>query len=96
MQKPQRNTAYWLALPGLLSLPSYSTQDYQARSGTTHHNPTSISSSNNRHNDKMYHSLAYRLAHGPRWWEHFLKGGSLSPNDSILGQADIKPDRTGG
>lgn len=26
MQKPQRTTAYWLALPGLLTLPSYSTR----------------------------------------------------------------------
>jgi hypothetical protein len=28
--------AYWLASPGLLSLLSYRTQDYQSRDGTTH------------------------------------------------------------
>jgi hypothetical protein len=31
-----RGAAYWLASPGLLSLFSYSIQDYQPRDGTTH------------------------------------------------------------
>jgi hypothetical protein len=31
---------YWLASPGLLSLLSYRTQDYQLRDGTTHNRPS--------------------------------------------------------
>ena len=31
--------AYWLASPGLLSLLSYRTQDYQPTNGTTHKGP---------------------------------------------------------
>ena len=34
MQKLQRNTAYWLAPHGLLSLPPYTIQDQQPRDGT--------------------------------------------------------------
>ena len=34
MQRPWRGAAYWLASPGLLSLLSYRTQDYQRRDGT--------------------------------------------------------------
>jgi hypothetical protein len=36
MQRPWRDVPYWLASPGLLSLLSYRTQDYQPRDGTTH------------------------------------------------------------
>jgi hypothetical protein len=36
MQRPWRNATCWLASPGLLSLLSYRTQDYQPRDGTTH------------------------------------------------------------
>jgi hypothetical protein len=36
MQRPWRDVTYWLASPGLLSLLSYRTQDYQPRDGTTH------------------------------------------------------------
>ena len=36
MQRPWRNAASRLASPGLLSLLSYRTQDYQPRDGTTH------------------------------------------------------------
>ena len=36
MQRPWRDVIYWLASPGLLSLLSYRTQDYQPRDGTTH------------------------------------------------------------
>jgi hypothetical protein len=36
MQNPWRDTVYWIASPGLLSLLFYRTQDYQSRDGTTH------------------------------------------------------------
>jgi hypothetical protein len=36
MQRPWKSATYWLASPGLLSLLSYSTRDYQPRDGTTH------------------------------------------------------------
>jgi hypothetical protein len=36
MQRPWRDVTYWLAPPGLFSLLSYSTQDYQSRDGITH------------------------------------------------------------
>jgi hypothetical protein len=36
MQRPWRDVLYWLASPGLLSLLSYRTQDYQPRDATTH------------------------------------------------------------
>jgi hypothetical protein len=36
MQRPWRDITYWLASPGLLSLLSHRTQDYQPRDGTTH------------------------------------------------------------
>jgi len=36
IQRPWKVAAYWLASPGLLSLLSYRTQDYQPRDGTTH------------------------------------------------------------
>jgi hypothetical protein len=36
MQRPWRDVLYWLASPGLLSLLSYRTQDYQPRDGPTH------------------------------------------------------------
>jgi hypothetical protein len=39
MQKPWRDVTYQLASPGLLSLLSYGTQDYQPRDGTTHNEP---------------------------------------------------------
>jgi hypothetical protein len=39
MQRPWRDVTYWLASPGLLSLLSYRTQDYQPRDGTTHKGP---------------------------------------------------------
>jgi hypothetical protein len=34
MQRPWRDVTYWLASPGLLSLLSYRTRDYQSRDGT--------------------------------------------------------------
>jgi hypothetical protein len=39
MQRPWRDVPYWLASPGLLSLLSYRTQDYQPRDGTTQKRP---------------------------------------------------------
>jgi hypothetical protein len=36
MERQWRSAAYWFAPPGLLSLLSYRTQDYQPRDGTTH------------------------------------------------------------
>jgi hypothetical protein len=35
MQRPWRDVTFWLASPGLLSLLSYRTQDYQPRYGPT-------------------------------------------------------------
>jgi hypothetical protein len=42
MQRPWRDVTYWLASPGLLSLLSYRTQDYQSRDGTTHNEPSPL------------------------------------------------------
>jgi hypothetical protein len=42
MQWPWRDVPYWLASPGLLSLLSYRTQDYQGRDGTTHNGPSPL------------------------------------------------------
>jgi hypothetical protein len=42
MQGPLRDVLYWLASPGLLSLLSYRTQDYQPRDGPTHKRPLSL------------------------------------------------------
>jgi hypothetical protein len=39
MQRPWRDVLYWFASPGLLSLFSYRTQDYQPRDGPTHKGP---------------------------------------------------------
>jgi hypothetical protein len=39
MQRPWKDVLYWLASPGLLSLLSYRTQDYQPRDGPTHKGP---------------------------------------------------------
>jgi hypothetical protein len=42
MQRPWRDVPYWLASPGLLSLLSYRTQDFQPRDGPTHKGPSPI------------------------------------------------------
>jgi hypothetical protein len=42
MQRPWRDVTYWLAYPGLFSLLSYRTQDYQPRNGPTHKGPFSL------------------------------------------------------
>jgi hypothetical protein len=40
MQRPWKYVTYWLASPGLLSLLSYRTQDFQPREGTIHNGPS--------------------------------------------------------
>jgi hypothetical protein len=40
MQGPWRDVTYWLASPGLFSLLSYRTQDYQPIDGTTQKGPS--------------------------------------------------------
>jgi hypothetical protein len=42
IQRPWRDVPYWLASPGLLSLLSYRTQDYQHRDGNTHKGPSPL------------------------------------------------------
>jgi hypothetical protein len=42
MQRLWRDVTYWLASPGLLSLLSYRTQDYQPRDATTHKVPSPL------------------------------------------------------
>jgi hypothetical protein len=42
MQRPWRDVPFWLASPGLLSLLSYRTQDYQPRDGPTHKGPSHL------------------------------------------------------
>jgi hypothetical protein len=42
IQRPWRDVLYWLASPGLLSLLSCRTQDYQPRDGTTHKGPSPL------------------------------------------------------
>ncbi|EDL09413.1 mCG147326 [Mus musculus] len=42
MQRPWRDGLYWLVSPGLLSLLSYRTQDYQPRDGTTYNGPSPL------------------------------------------------------
>ena len=40
MQKPWRDISWWFASPGLFSLLSYRTQNYQPRDCTTHKGPS--------------------------------------------------------
>ena len=40
MQRPWRDVLYWLVFPGLLSLLSYRTQDYQPSECTIHKGPS--------------------------------------------------------
>jgi hypothetical protein len=65
MQKPWRDAAYQIASPGLLSLLSYRTQDYQPRDGTTHGGPS--------HPWSLIETMPYSWIS----WRHFLKGGSF-------------------
>ena len=62
----QRNTAYWLAPNGLLSLlSSYKTQDHQPRDGPTH-NELVIP------HQSLIKKLLGRLAYSQISWRHFL------------------------
>jgi hypothetical protein len=61
MQRPWRDVLYWLASPGLLSLLSYRTQDYQSRDGPTHKGPFSLD-----------HSLIEKMPYSWISWRHFL------------------------
>jgi hypothetical protein len=42
MQRSWRDAAYCTTSPGLLSLLSYKTQDYQPRDGPTHNGPSAL------------------------------------------------------
>jgi hypothetical protein len=75
MQRPWRDVTYWLASPGLLSLLSYRTQDYQPRDGTTH-------------NGLGPPSLIENMPYSWISWRHFLKGGSFLCDNSSLCQVD--------
>jgi hypothetical protein len=59
MQMPWRGAVYCLALHGLISLLSYSTEDHQPRDGTTHNGltPPPIK----RLNKEMFYRIAYSL-----------------------------------
>jgi hypothetical protein len=75
-----RDVIYWLASPGLFSLLSYRTQDYQPRDGTTHNGPWSII-------EKMPYSWIS--------WRHFLKGCSfLCNNSQVMSSWHTKPAST--
>ena len=56
MQRPLRNTAYYLAPHGFLSLLSYNTQGHEPREGTTHNDLGPFPQSQIR---KMSDRLAY-------------------------------------
>jgi hypothetical protein len=78
MQSPWRDVSYWLASPGLLSLLSYRTQNYQPMDGTTHNGP-------------FYPwSLIKKMPYSWIWWRHFLKGGSILCDNSSLCQVDTQ------
>jgi hypothetical protein len=73
MQRPRRDVSYWLASPGLLSLLSYRTQDYQPRDGTTHKEPS--------HPWSLIEKMPYSCIS----WRHFLNWSSfLCDNSSCV------------
>jgi hypothetical protein len=65
MQRPWRDVTYWFASPGLLSLLSYRTEDYQPRDGTSHNGPS--------HPWSLIEKMPYSWVS----WRPFLKGGSF-------------------
>jgi hypothetical protein len=71
-QRPRRSVAYWFASPGLLSLLSYRSQDYQPRDGTTHNGPS--------HPGSLVEKMPYSWIS----WRPFLKGGSFLCDNSSL------------
>lgn len=58
MQRPQRNTAYWLAVPGLLASHFYRAGDHLPRGNSTHNR---LGPSASVIPDLMPHGLAYGL-----------------------------------
>jgi hypothetical protein len=77
MQRPWRDVTYWLASPGLLSLLSGRSQDYQPRDGTTH----------NRLGPPL---LITKMPYSWILWRHFLKGSSFLCDSSSLCQVDTQ------
>ena len=71
IQRPWRDVTYWLASPSLLNLPTYRTQDYHPRDGTTNKRPSSW-------------SLMEKMPYSWISWRHFLKGGSFLCGNSSL------------
>ena len=81
------DAAYWIASPGLLSLLSYRTQDYQLRGSTTHNGLGPLHSLSLSLIEKMPYSWISRRP--------FLKGGSfLFDNSSLCQVVTQKPVRT--
>ena len=78
MQRPWRGAAYWIASPGLLSLLSYRTQEYQPTDGTAHNGPS--------HPWSLIEKMPYSWIS----WRHFLKGGSFLCDNSSLSQVDTQ------
>jgi hypothetical protein len=78
MQRPWRDVLYWLASPGLLSLLSYRTQDYQPRDGPTHKGPFPP------------WSLIEKMPYSWISWRHFPNWSSFLCDNSSLCQVDTK------
>jgi hypothetical protein len=77
MQRPWRDVTYWLASPGLLSLLSYKTQDYQPRDGPTHKRPSTW-------------SLIVKMPYSWISWRHLLTWSSFLCDNSSLCQVDTQ------
>ena len=71
-QRLWRDVTYWFASPGLLSLLSYRTQDYQPRDGTIHNGSS--------HPLSLIEKMCYSWIS----WRPFLKGGSFLCDNSSL------------
>jgi hypothetical protein len=71
------DVTYWLASPGLLSLLSYRTKNYQPRDGTTHKAPPPQS---------LIEKMPYRRIS----WRHFVNWGSLLCDNFSLCQVDTQ------
>jgi hypothetical protein len=78
MQRPWRDVLYWLASPGLLSLLSYRTQDYQPRDGPTHKGSFPPG------------SLIEKMPYSWISWRHFPNWSSFLCDNSRLCQVDTK------
>jgi hypothetical protein len=78
MQRPWWDITYWLASPGLLSLLSYRTQDYQPRDGTTHKGPS--------HSWSVIEKMPYNCIS----WRRFPNWSSFLCDNSGLCQVDTQ------